>query len=50
MKYADFSLVEKTGATVTLDLFSEIEPAENFTVNAPSEIKEGQMYILRVVT
>ena len=50
MKYADFSLVEKTGATVTLDLFSEIEPAENFTINAPSEIKEGQTYILRVVT
>ena len=50
MKYADFSLVEKTGATVTLDLFSYVEPSANFTVNAPSEIKEGQMYILRVVT
>ena len=48
MKYADFSLVEKTGATVTLDLFSYVEPSANFTVNAPSEIKEGQEYILRV--
>ena len=50
MKYSDFSLVTKSGATVTLDLFSEIEPSANFTVNAPSEIKEGQMYILRVTT
>lgn len=50
MKYSDFSLVTKSGATVTLDLFSEIEPSANFTINAPSEIKEGQMYILRVVT
>ena len=50
MKYSDFSLVTKSGATITLDLFSEIEPSANFTVNAPSEIKEGQMYILRVTT
>ena len=48
MFYSDFNAVVKTWATVTMDLFSTITPSANFTVNAPSTIKEGQTYILRV--
>lgn len=48
MNYSDFNAVAKTWATVTMDLFSTITPSANFTVNAPSTIKEGQTYILRV--
>lgn len=48
MSYSDFNAVAKTWATVTMDLFSTITPSANFTVNAPSTIKEWQTYILRV--
>ena len=48
MAYADFNWVTKTWATVTLDFNSVIEPSANFTVNAPSTIKDWQIYILRV--
>ena len=48
MLYADFNWVTKTWATVTLDLNSEITPSANFTVNAPSTIKDWQIYVLRV--
>lgn len=48
MKYADFNWKTKTGATVTMDLACTITPSENFTVNAPATILDGQSYILRV--
>lgn len=48
MKYSDFNWQAKSGATVTLDLACTITPSANFTVNAPSTIKDGQSYILRV--
>jgi hypothetical protein len=48
MCYNDFNFVSKSWATVTLDLSSTITPTANFTVNKPSEIKEGQAYVLRV--
>lgn len=48
MSYSDFGWATKSWATVTLDLASTISPAANFTVNAPSSIKDGQTYILRV--
>lgn len=48
MAYADFNWQSKSWATVTLDLASTITPSANFTVNAPSTIKDGQTYILRV--
>lgn len=48
MLYQDFNWVTKTWATVTLDFNSVIEPSANFTVNAPSTIKDWQIYILRV--
>ena len=48
MLYADFNWASKTWATVTLDLNSTITPSANFTVNAPSTIKDWQMYVLRV--
>ena len=48
MSYSDYNWVSKTWATVTLDLASTITPSANFTVNAPSTIKDGQSYILRV--
>lgn len=48
MAYADFNWVTKTWATITLDFNSVIEPSANFTVNAPSTIKDWQIYILRV--
>ena len=48
MSYTDFNWVAKTWATITLDLASTYTPSANFTVNAPSTIKDGQTYILRV--
>ena len=48
MLYADFNWVSKSWASITLDLNSSITPSANFTVNKPSEIKEGQAYVLRV--
>jgi len=48
MRYADFNAVTATGATVTMSLNTAIEPSQNFTVNAPATIKDGQIYILRV--
>ena len=48
MLYSDYNWQAKTWATVTLDLASTITPSANFTVNAPSTIKDGQAYILRV--
>jgi len=49
MLYADFNWATKTWETITLDLNSTITPSANFTVNAPATIKDGQVYILRVV-
>ena len=48
MNYSDFNWASKTWATITLDLASTISPSADFTVNAPSTIKDGQTYILRV--
>lgn len=49
MEYPDFNFVEKTGASIELDLSSKIvEPSADFTINAPQEIKDWQIYILRV--
>lgn len=48
MSYDDFNFQTKTWATITLDLTSVITPSANFTVNAPSSIKDWQTYILRV--
>lgn len=48
MLYSDFNWVTKTWSSITLDLASKISPTGNFTVNAPSTIKDGQTYILRV--
>jgi len=48
MNYSDFNWASKTWATITLDLASTISPSSDFTVNAPSTIKDGQTYILRV--
>ena len=48
MLYSDFNWQAKTWATITLDLASTITPTANFTVNAPSTIRDGQTYILRV--
>lgn len=48
VQYSDFGWVTKSWATITLDLASTITPTANFTVNAPSTIKDGQVYVLRV--
>lgn len=48
MEYPDFNFVDKTWTAITLDLNSTITPTNNFTVNAPAEIKDWQIYILRV--
>lgn len=48
MEYPDFNFVDKTWTAVTLDLNSTITATNNFTVNAPAEIKDWQIYILRV--
>lgn len=48
MEYPDFNFVDKDWTTITLDLNSTITPTDNFTVNAPAEIKDWQIYILRV--
>lgn len=48
MKYDDFKESAASGSTVTMSLYTTITPSANFTVNAPSEIKEWQVYILRV--
>lgn len=50
MLYSDFNFQAKTWNTITLDLASTVEPSANFTVNAPSAIKDWQMYILRVIS
>lgn len=48
MLYADFNWQAKTWTAINLDLASTITPTANFTVNAPSTIRDGQTYILRV--
>ena len=48
MAYSDFNFQTKSWASFNLDLASTITPSQNFTINAPSEIKDGQTYILRV--
>lgn len=48
MKYEDFEFASKSWASVVLDLSSTITPTSNFTVNVPTEIKEWQIYVLRV--
>lgn len=48
MSYSDFEFSQPTGNTITLTLSTEITPSANFTVNAPSTVKEWQAYILRV--
>lgn len=48
MEYPDFNFVDKTWTTITLDLNSTITATNNFTVNAPTEIKDWQIYVLRV--
>lgn len=48
MKYVDFNFQSKSWNNITLDFASTITPSADFTVNAPSEIKDWQTYILRV--
>lgn len=48
MEYPDFNFVDKTWTVITLDLNSTITATNNFTVNAPAEIKDWQIYVLRV--
>lgn len=48
MEYPDFNFVDKTWTAITLDLNSTITATNNFTVNAPAEIKDWQIYVLRV--
>ena len=48
MYYANFNWVTKTWNSFDLDLSSKYVPTWNFTVNAPSDIKEWQTYLLRV--
>ena len=48
IRWLDFYWQTKTWATITLDLSSEITPESDFVVNAPTTIKEWQVYILRV--
>ncbi len=48
MAYNDFNFTTLTWSSITLDLSSKITPSANFTVNAPTSIKDGQNYILRV--
>lgn len=48
MKYSDFNWVTASWSAVTMDMSTQITPTENFTVTAPSTIKEWQTYILRV--
>lgn len=48
MSYSDFNFKTKTWSSISLDLASTIAPNSNFTINAPSDIKDWQTYILRV--
>lgn len=48
MSYSDYNFVAATWATVTMSLSTSITPSANFTVNAPSTIKDWQTYLLRV--
>ena len=49
MQYPDFAFVNKTGNNITLDISSKVaNPSADFTINAPSEIKDGITYVLRV--
>ena len=48
IKWSDYEWTEWTGGNITLSLCTNIEPTENFVVNAPSTIKEWQEYLLRV--
>ena len=50
MAYSDFNFQSKSWATITLDLSTSISPSANFTINAPSSIKDWQRYILRVTS
>ena len=47
--YTDFAWQTKSGATIELSLNTYINtPTANFTVNAPSTILDGMVYILRI--
>lgn len=48
MRWMDFYRQTKTWNSIILDLNTEYNPTWDFTVNAPSTIKEWQTYILRV--
>ena len=49
MQYDDFEFVEKTGSEVELTLRTKITVEEDFLVKVPTELKDGQTYVLRVV-
>lgn len=48
IRYSDFYWVTKTGSQFNLELSTEITPEEDFVVDVPTEIEEGQIYVLRV--
>lgn len=48
IRYQDYYWVTKTGNQFNLELSCEIEPDQNFVVDAPLNIEEWQTYVLRV--
>lgn len=49
IKRVDFNFVNKTGQTnVILDLSTAISPTADFTVNAPTDLQDWYVYLLRV--
>lgn len=48
VRYSDFNFVQLSWSSVELSISSAIEPTSNFTINAPSTLKDWLIYTLRV--
>lgn len=49
MLYSDFNYIEQSGSSIELALCTKVNVTGDFTINAPSDLKEWQAYYLRVI-
>lgn len=47
--YTDFTFITQSWSNVDLALNTKIVPISNFTINAPADLKEWWVYVLRVI-
>lgn len=47
--YTDFTFITQSWSDIDLSLNTKIEPISDFTINAPADLKEWWVYVLRVI-